>query len=58
MKDFLNSDMGRWLLRLTVVVIAALIKSGDLPLAPVLGDIDLSNVLLGSAALVPSAPKR
>jgi hypothetical protein len=57
MKDFLNSDVGRWVLRLLVVVFAALVKSGDIPLPlEVIGDVDVSNLILGSAALVPSRP--
>lgn len=59
LKDFFNSDLGRWLLRLGVVVFASLVKAGyvPLPVLDVIGSIDTSNLLLGSAALVPSAPK-
>lgn len=52
---FINSDLGRWTLRLVVVIAASAVKAGYLHLpVDVVGSVDVSNVLLGSAALVPS----
>lgn len=55
---FINSPLGRWLLRLVIVVFGAAAKAGyvPIPLLDVIGNIDTSDLVLGSAALVPSAP--
>lgn len=54
---FINSPLGRWLLRLAIVVFGAAAKAGyvPIPLLDVIGNIDTSDLVLGSAALVPSA---
>jgi hypothetical protein len=58
MNDFLNSELGRWLLRVLVIVVASAVKAGYIPLPlDVIGDIDTSNLLLGSAALIPSSKR-
>lgn len=55
--DFFNSPAGRWALRLLVVVFGAAAKAGyvPIPLLDVIGNIDTSDLVLGSAALVPNA---
>ena len=56
MLNFLNTDFGRWVLRMLMVVLASAVKAGYVPIPlDTIGAIDTSDMLLGSAALIPSA---
>jgi hypothetical protein len=59
MKDFLNSDLGIWVLRMLMVLFASAVKAGYIPIPlETLGAINTSDILLGSAALIPSKQHR